>query len=167
MQMGKKINVKNICVKNEEQKNNCKFNIIDNNNNSITRPNSNLTLCNFSNNLFNLYNDKNSNDIGNNNIYNANLFNREYSIRKPSFNYQNENNFIEKMGNNNETNYLFYEQINKEINGLSYTNNINDKNEVAYLDYLPELNIDFEKTFKKNSNANGEKNKCKKHLCKK
>ena len=147
MQMGKKINVKNICVKNEEQKNNCKFNIIDNNNNSITRPNSNLTLCNFSNNLFNLYNDKNSNDIGNNNIYNANLFNREYSIRKPSFNYQNENNFIEKMGNNNETNYLFYEQINKEINGLSYTNNINDKNEVAYLDYLPELNIDFEKTF--------------------
>ena len=112
-----------------------------------------MTLCNFSNNLFNLYsnNEKNCSYIlGNSNICNENnIFNQEYSNRKSSFNYQNENNFIEKMGNNNETNYLFYEQINKEINGLSFNNNsnMNDKNELAYLDCLPELNIDFEKTF--------------------
>jgi len=150
MQMGKKFNV-NIDFDSLKKK---KKDFINNSDYIITRPNSNLTLCNFSNNLFNLYNnnEKNScNILGNNNFCNENsIFNQENSNnRKSSFNYQNENNFIEKMGNNNETNYLFYEQINKEINGLSFNNNsnMNDKNELAYLDCLPELNIDFEKTF--------------------
>jgi len=149
MQMGKKFNI-NVNFESFKKK---KKDDVNSNDNIITRPNSNLTLCNFSNNLFNLYsnNEKNCSYIlGNSNICNENnIFNQEYSNRKSSFNYQNENNFIEKMGNNNETNYLFYEQINKEINGLLFNNNsnMNEKNELAYLDSLPELNIDFEKTF--------------------
>ena len=137
------------------------------NNNNINYNNNNYINCNYNNNN-NLNNDNDINDFNKNNTFNLNefsTFDDNTNITRPSskLTLLNNNNIFSDNNNKEkiiddyyQNNFLLYEPGNTSLINfnINYNDNENkdysdlpEKDDLSYLDALPELNFDVDKAF--------------------